>query len=88
MIKLLEYNQKDMDYLTDEKMGLNDRDIDGILAKYEDDAMWEEKFFNSDDALKRLLIDVIGVNVTDFNRSGMTKEVIDKENCVTKFSHT
>ncbi len=88
MIKLLEYNQKEMDYLTDENMGLNDRDIDGILAKYEDDAVWEEKFFNSDAALKRLLVDVIDVNVTDFDRNGMAKEVMDKESCVTKFSHT
>ena len=73
MIKLLEYNQKEINYLTNENMGLNDRDVDDILAKYEDDAIWEEKFFNSDDALKRLLVDVMDVDVMEFDRNGMAK---------------
>ncbi len=63
MVKLLERNQNEMDYLTNDNIGIDDIDADRILAKYEDDALWEEKFSNADGALKRLLVDVMDVDV-------------------------
>ena len=77
MVKVLERNQKEIDYLTNDNIGIDDIDADSILAKYEDDALWEEKFLNADGALKRLLVDVMDVDVTKFNRNGMAKREFD-----------
>ena len=71
MVKLLELNQEEMSYLTNENIGLDDHDADSILAKYEDDALWEEKFSNADGALKRLLVDVMDVD--DMARDDIAK---------------